>query len=210
MIFLRYALQIISADSSYSINTQWPLSQLQALFPSNSNIIIDDSAVAPVLPAPAEEEEWLSFTEYMIRYHACSHTNSNNSVDCSVCTDNLIPAAADTRCPRCIAELLFVCGDSAHCTNSDGTSAYPGYVHGVLSQGSCYVSALNDISGGDRAGYDMQAVSVGCEVGTRCKCIANVLLVSVILFLYFVFKKITDQRRLVHQSDQCAPAFCHN
>lgn len=128
------------------------MSQLHTLYPPthcshHHNTTITEGSATPdfSLSTPAENEEWLTFTEYRTRFLTCSDKNDDNADNnaYSICVNEAIPAVADTRCPVCMAELLFACYNNHSCdANCDHSS---GYVHGWLSQGSYYVSTLNSV-----------------------------------------------------------------
>ena len=151
--------QIISADSSYSINTKWPVSQLDALL-----LLPRDRATLPVqLPAVSEDEEWLSVDDYRARTPTATCGDSSRSAHVTSGADSAaVPASADTRSADCISELLFCFPSLSHISDVaasaasaasvdfvssavavvDGSSI--GFVQGVLSLGSAYLSTLGN------------------------------------------------------------------
>lgn len=143
------------------------------------------------LSAPTVDEEWLSFADYSNRVLICC----KNQSDDSTCVNSIIPAIADTRCPVCIAELLFACSENHSC---DATCVHSsGYVHGRLSQGSYYASTLNNSVDGNvqdvHVGKEVRVCAYDCYIG-----LLLLFLVSYFVTLVFIRQKTdgTLKRRM--------------
>lgn len=115
--------------------------------------------VQPALP----EDEWLSYADYVKRspsagrLHSADHTNKLDPVN------SAIPDSADTRSEHCITELLFFFESPGSLTASVSRAA----VHGTLSLGATYVSALDSTARGETSMHD---TFVGREVSSTPKC----------------------------------------
>jgi len=118
------------------------------------------------------DEEWLTFEDYSKSVLVCS----TDQCDIATCVSGIIPTIADTRCPVCIAELLFACSENHSCDETCHHSS--GYVHGRLSQGSYYASTLNSSVDGN-----IQDVHVGKEVSV---CAYNCYIVVATRLILFV------------------------
>ena len=123
-------LQLISVDSSYSINTLWPESQLLAMYGGNGTTTSkqrvksrDNENSSPSLPpqfsaatvsVTLKDAVWITYDNFMRKYPhlaAVATTNNGNAVDNNTCATitsaTPIPAAAETRNKQCITEMLF-------------------------------------------------------------------------------------------------------
>lgn len=192
-------VQIFSVDSSYSNNTQWPESQLNAIFSTDASFISDTSTSNTsacntsetkygILATPLrDDEKWVTFEHYCqqhpVNSAAVGLLQSGEGVGASVgsnaaaCTatgnSSAIPPSAHTRSLLCIAEFLFV---FAREPIGDSTAECVVQLHGVLSQGSHYYCCLSGSS--DCALHMCVAPHSDPYMGRQVKCYRRKLLYS--------------------------------
>jgi hypothetical protein len=158
-----YIVQVICADTSYSINTQWPETHLR------SAGTVTDTAAQDV--RSSEETRWMSYAAY-----AASAREQSGGALTLPGGIGAVPREAESRSPLVITELLFEFPESP-LNASSCMSSSSARVHGSLSDGSTYACGLPalkqsdcDVAHDGGAGEAVAEPLIGAQVsGARKK-----------------------------------------
>jgi hypothetical protein len=135
-------------DSSYSLNTQWPISHLQTVLGSGE----------PVSEAAEEggDERWMNCAQYLKeRGHGAAPGDSEKQ------HEGAIPPSAETRSELVVAELTFTLPSSA----AAGTGAVAeAHLRGVLTDGSTYECRLPTFRPGAAGSIEHESGTETCNL----------------------------------------------